>query len=97
MKKDKGKAPMDLLPWTALNSVAEVLGFGKDKYCERGWYNLCNTEEDFKRYEAAMLRHYAAHKRGEKFDEESGYMHLAHLACNALFLLELEPKIFKGE
>lgn len=97
MKYDIGKSPMDLLPWKALQDVSEVLGFGKNKYTERGWYEQCNTEEDFKRYEAALLRHYSAFKIGEKFDRESGYSHLAHLACNALFLLELHDKIFEGE
>lgn len=95
MKLDNGKAPMDLLPWKALYKVAQVLGFGKEKYEERGWYNKCETTDDVKRYEAALLRHYSSHKLGEKTDPESGYSHLAHLACNALFILELADKELK--
>jgi hypothetical protein len=38
----------------------------------------------------AMIRHMLAHLRGEPKDEESGLDHLAHMAWNALCVLELK-------
>lgn len=42
---------------------------------------------EWSRYQAAMLRHYTAFAAGENWDVESGLPTLAHLACDALFLL----------
>jgi hypothetical protein len=41
------------------------------------------------RYLDAALRHMFAHAKGETHAEDSGLPHLAHAACNILFLLEL--------
>jgi hypothetical protein len=43
-----------------------------------------------RRYTAALLRHLAAREQGEVCDPESGLLHAAHMACNAMFILELE-------
>lgn len=90
LKFDGGKARVDLLvdgvP-NALTGVAEVLTFGAQKYETHSWQQVEGGPE---RYKAAMLRHLLAHSKGELVDPESGLPHLAHLACNALFILELE-------
>lgn len=86
MKFDGGKPRMDLLPPDALLAVAEVLTFGAQKYEANSWKQVEGGKE---RYEAALLRHWAAFKLGETNDPESGLNHWAHIACNALFLVHL--------
>jgi hypothetical protein len=87
-KYDQGKNRLDLLPWEALEEVGQVLTYGVNKYGEpSGWQDVENATA---RYEAALLRHLSAYKRGERIDEESGLNHLSHMACNALFLVYLD-------
>ena len=92
MKYDSGKPRMDLLlagcP-QALEQVSSILTFGAEKYAEHSWQTVPNGDS---RYLAALLRHLTAHAKGEKTDPESGMSHLAHAACNALFILELEAR-----
>lgn len=70
-----------------LRAVAAVLTYGALKYKEDSWQHVPNGKA---RYESALDRHLNAWKAGEKCDEESGLPHLAHAACNALFLLWFE-------
>lgn len=83
VKNDSGKVPLDLLPFDALVAVGEVLAFGANKYAPGNWANGA----EWSRYQAALLRHYAAFANGEDRDAETGLLHLAHLACDSLFLL----------
>lgn len=85
-KFDQEKPRMDLLPFDALVAVADVLTYGARKYAADSWRTIPDATQ---RYEAAMLRHLAAYKAGEVVDAKSGLPHLAHLACNALFLVSL--------
>lgn len=87
IKHDGEKIRMDLLPFEALEAVAEVLTFGARKYSDNGWQTIENGDA---RYRAAMLRHLAARERGEARDAESGLLHAAHVATNALFILWFE-------
>ena len=64
--------------------------FGAKKYTDRGWKEVNNGIE---RYLSAMLRHYFKFKNGEDLDNESGLTHLAHMAWNALAVLELYYEI----
>lgn len=92
MKFDGDKVRMDLLldgcP-NALEAVGKVLTFGAKKYADHSWQGVPNGDT---RYKAALLRHMLAISKGENDDPESGLSHLAHVACNALFILELELK-----
>lgn len=92
MKHDCGKPRMDLLPFEALEEVAKVLTFGAEKYADNGWQKVDHAES---RYTAALLRHVVAAQRGERLDAESGLLHAAHVAANALFILWFE--IQKGK
>lgn len=83
-KFDGGKLLWDLLPWDAVEKVVEIQTYGADKYTEDGWKTVPNAE---RRYFAALMRHLVAEKNGETYDKESGNLHLAHVATNALFLL----------
>lgn len=92
MKYDADKPRMDLLlsgcPM-ALEAVSSILTFGAKKYSAHSWQSVERGEE---RYLAALLRHLTAHAKGEMNDPESGMPHLAHAACNAMFILELEMR-----
>lgn len=83
IKHDTGKLPLHLVPIEAIEEVAKVLAFGADKYTDWNW------AKGFKwsRLYSASLRHLYAHMRGEDKDPETGLSHLAHCACNLLFLV----------
>lgn len=89
-KYDTGKNRMGLMCENfsrALCEVAKVSTFGANKYGENSWQNLDNAKS---RYMDALCRHLFKHLQGEKVDDESGLLHLSHLAWNALALLEFE-------
>jgi len=90
VKLDMGKVEMSLLMEgcaKAIKKVAEVLTFGAKKYTRNGWQTVDDAE---RRYTDAMYRHMNAIHQGEKIDPESGLSHRSHVACNAMFLLELD-------
>lgn len=80
---------MDLIPLCAVKEVSKVLHFGCQKYSENGWKELFkkDPQKTAKERHASLLRHLEEFQRGVVEDEESGLDPLAHLACNALFLL----------
>lgn len=86
-KADKGKLLFSLLTRglaLPLRAVAAVLTYGAQKYEPESWKAVPDAA---RRYEDAMDRHLNQWKAGEQFDDESGLHHMAHVACNALFLL----------
>ena len=83
LKHDAGKARWDLLPMDALGEVAQIVTYGASVYGDRRW----ESGMGFGRLLAAALRHIAAWSMGEDRDAESGLLHLAHAACNLLFLV----------
>lgn len=83
-KYDTGKLRYDLLDPCFEKAVVEILTFGSEKYGPNNWQNV----EPFNdRIYAALRRHLAAWRGGEKIDPESGKSHLAHVATNVYFLL----------
>lgn len=82
-KNDAGKLRYDLIPTETLESLAEVLTYGANKYAENGWQTVYHAED---RYYAALLRHLIAWRKGESHDPESGLHHLKHVLANAAFL-----------
>lgn len=77
MKKDFSKALM---------AVAEITRYGVEKYNQPGSWRL--VEDALRRYEDALGRHDLL-QNSENYDKESGYLHAAHRAWNALATLEL--------
>lgn len=69
----------------ALMAVAEVGTYGARKYTANGWKDV---PDGVTRYTDAMDRHRLAEGIG-MVDAESGLLHAAHLAWNALARLEL--------
>ncbi len=79
-----GKLPWDLVPWDAVEEVVRVIAFGAKKYAARGWEdNPLSWVETC----ASMTRHTVRFLLGEDRDPETGLHHMAHAACNALFLV----------
>lgn len=60
--------------------------FGAEKYTKGGWLDVPDGVE---RYTDALYRHLLAEGRGELVDHESGLLHAAHSAWNALARLDL--------
>ncbi len=84
-KNDRGKSRLDLVPPRALELVGHLLAHGAREYSVDGWKEC----QDPLRYIAAGLRHYNKHLKGEFVDPATSLPHLASVACNALFALEL--------
>lgn len=83
-KFDGGKDRWDLIPMEAVEQLVRVFTFGAEKYGPNNWQNL----SDFRnRFFGAMMRHKMLADKGETFDPESGLMHSAQVAWNALVLL----------
>ena len=88
-KLDAGKNRVGLVLGdfaNALNEVSSVGTFGAVKYTPHGWLDV---PDGIERYEDAMMRHWLKLKMGETHDPDSGLHHYAHLAWNALAVLEL--------
>lgn len=71
----------------ALERVVQVGTFGANKYSDDGWLSV---DDGHARYTDALLRHHFAEAGGEELDRESGMLHAAHRAWNALAVLELK-------
>ena len=89
MKYDGGKplagCILEYFP-RALLAVADVSTFGANKYARASWLTVPNAHT---RYSDAKMRHAIA-KHIEDNDQDSGLLHAAHEAWNALAVLELE-------
>lgn len=69
----------------ALTAVVRVSEFGCEKYGELSWLTVPNG---IVRYTNALARHLLAEAE-TPIDDESGHLHAAHTAWNALARLEL--------
>jgi hypothetical protein len=95
VKLDSGKAPVAQAFVAyfrkAMEAVAKVSAYGANKYkvayAEQNWRKVDNGAN---RYADALQRHFGAHLGGETIDPESKEPHMAHVAWNALALLELQ-------
>jgi hypothetical protein len=85
-KFDAGKIRLDLLPVRPMKDVAEVLTIGADKYGANSWRE--GEMIAWSRCYAAAQRHLMQFWSGEDLDQETGKSHLAHAACNLLFMIE---------
>lgn len=91
-KDDKAK-PMAgvLLDFSrALQAVVDVGTYGAKKYTRTGW---ATVPEGSQRYTDALVRHLLAMDVDpDGLDKETGLPHLAHVAWNALAVLELQAR-----
>ncbi len=70
----------------ALAAVSEVGTYGANKYTDNGWMSVPNGVN---RYTDALLRHILSEASGELTDKDTGLLHAAHAAWNALARLDL--------
>ena len=84
MKYDGEKVRLDLLPADPIIDIGKVLTYGARKYNPENW----RKGLAWSRCYGAALRHLLAWHKGETNDPETGLNHLAHAACEILFLLE---------
>jgi len=85
MKFDEGKAPLALIPPEALLEIAEVFGFGAEKYGVNNW-RIDGDTSKLRTY-SSIQRHLNAWHSGEDLDPESGMSHLAHAATQLMILM----------
>ena len=87
MKYDTNKAPLALIPPQVINQIAEVLGFGAEKYGMNNWRDDGHNTEWSRTY-SSIQRHLNAFWDGEDLDPESGKTHLAHAATQLVILMQ---------
>lgn len=85
IKHDGEKTKWEYFPWRAAQDVMEVMQHGAAKY---GWNNWRKGFTAMRLWSATM-RHLIGWLWNET-DEDSGKNHLAHAACNLLFMLDLQ-------
>lgn len=83
MKFDKGKPDLSMIPYEFLEEVAQVLMYGEKKYLRDNW----QIGSDWSRAMSAAERHLKKYWWVADNDDESDLSHLAHAACNILFLI----------
>lgn len=84
LKYNDGKTPYELMPTYALEQIALVLKHGAAKYEPRNW----EKGMPWSKCAGSLLRHVFAWLSGQDMDKESGLHHMAHAACETMFLLE---------
>lgn len=86
-KADAGKAEIRLVPMEIVWAIAWIRMYGNRKYGDPENWKTVEPE----RYRDALMRHLLAYISDHKsVDEESGYPHLWHAACNMAFLMHLD-------
>lgn len=78
------KNKLDLIPPKPIEDIGWVLTHGSKKYSDHNWRKGFNWTDVM----ASCKRHISSWEQGEDLDPESKLHHLAHAACNLLFLLE---------
>ena len=88
-KADQGKPHPSYVPVALIEGVMAVREYGNQKYHDPDNWKQVEPE----RYHQAMLRHVlAAWNDPYKIDPESGLPHIAHVATNIAFLLEMKEE-----
>ena len=89
MKNDrKDDKPMwELLPLLTIEEIVKVYTAGAKKYAPNNWMHL---ENGYERYKAALFRHICEFERGNWRDADTGCIHLAQVAWNAIAMLHIE-------
>lgn len=86
IKDDKDKPRLSLVPPQAIEAIGIIRTYGNKKYKEDSYRQV-----EPQRYLDALMRHLVEYmKDHNSVDEESGYKHLWHMACNVAILCELE-------
>lgn len=92
MKLDDQKTQLGLVILgfaESLLEISKVADYGAKKYAPNNWKKLENGQD---RYTNAMLRHLLAEQTDGPLDPETGLLHSAHAAWNALARLWFQLK-----
>lgn len=85
-KADKMKPHPSYVPAEIIKAVMRIREYGTAKYGSPDNWRQVSLE----RYHDAFLRHVLAMWNDPySVDDESGFLHLEHVCCNAAFMLEL--------
>lgn len=87
-RDNNGKPRLSLIPKAANDRMAEVLGFGAEKYGEWNW-RAAGKKLSLLKIIDSLSRHIDALKDGEDNDPESGLHHIGHMLCNCAFIAQL--------
>lgn len=85
-RNNEGKIDLTLIPVCAQEEEARVWMHGEEKYGRDNWQKLWG-DKTTDVVMASLLRHAYAILKGETKDEESGFLHAAHIRCNAAMLI----------
>ena len=92
-KQDKGKPHPSYVPVELIKEVMAIREMGTAKYGSPDNWKKVSIE----RYHDAMLRHVlACWEDPFSVDDESGMLHLSHIACNVAFMLALHKEMQDG-
>ena len=93
IKSDKGKYRPTLCHQSLVEAVARVRMYGAEKYGD----DECWKRVEEQRYRDALYRHWLAYlENPDGVDEETGLLHLYHVACNVDFLVEMQKERMKN-
>lgn len=93
LRFNQGKLRYDLLPPFAMEQYAKVMTRGAVKYPERNWEKGMSWSNVI----ASLKRHLAEIEKGNDYDEETGLLHSAHVAWNAMALTEYYKTYPQGD
>lgn len=80
---NSGKIRYDLLEPFAIEQLAKVFTKGAQKYAPNNWLKGLPWMD----VAASLKRHLAEFEKGEDYDNETGLLHMAHVAWNALAIV----------
>ena len=83
------KLMWELLPLQDIEDIVKVYTAGAKKYGPDQWQQL---PDGYRRYKAAMLRHLVEFEKGNWTDPDTGCIHLAQVAWNAIAMLHIEKE-----
>lgn len=91
MKYSVGKRRFGLFPLGVMREILGVLEYGAKKYGVENWKVVPDARTE---YFNAVHRHLDDWQNGELRDRETGFLHMAHLLCDAAFLcwFDLNPE-----
>ena len=85
----------ELTPWHAFENVLAVLHMGAKKHGLGNWQRGRGDLASIAAIRNSLARHMLEYGLGQRIDPESGLPILAHLICNAMFLLEIDVEVKK--
>lgn len=93
LRYNDGKVRHDLLEPYAIHELAKVFTLGAQKYAPNNWLKGM----EWSKITASLKRHLNAYEKGEDYDPETGLLHAAHIAWNAMALVSYYKHFPQGD